>query len=108
MSMKRIAAALALVMGLAVVSACGGDQAAQQPGGSNTSAGAVKPFAPEVAEQPAANYAPNIDPSNFVKDIDNPYFPLEPGTTRIYEGPPRKIMAPKMRVPKTPSSHPCM
>jgi hypothetical protein len=31
-------------------------------------------------------YNPAIDPANFVKDIDNPYFPLKPGTTFIYEG----------------------
>jgi hypothetical protein len=27
-----------------------------------------------------------IDPANFVTTIDNPYFPLTPGTTLIYEG----------------------
>ena len=78
--------ALAMVAGLAVVSACGADQTSQQTGGSSTSKEAIPPFAPEVAEQPAANYAPNIDPSNFVKEVDNPYFPLEPGTTWVYEG----------------------
>jgi hypothetical protein len=31
-------------------------------------------------------YAPQIDPANFVATIDNPYFPLKPGTVRIYEG----------------------
>src|ERR1700757_675520 len=33
-----------------------------------------------------ARYDPVIDPSNFVARIDNPYFPLRPGTTFIYEG----------------------
>jgi hypothetical protein len=80
------ATALAMVAGLAVVSACGSDQTSQQTGGSNTSNAAVPPFAPEVAEQPAASYTPEIDPSDFVKEIDNPYFPLEPGTTWVYEG----------------------
>ena len=28
----------------------------------------------------------NSNPSNFVTRIDNPYFPLTPGTTFIYEG----------------------
>lgn len=28
----------------------------------------------------------NIDPEDFVRQIDNPYFPLEPGTTFIYRG----------------------
>src|SRR5215475_13031190 len=33
-----------------------------------------------------APYDPLIDPANFVATIDNPYFPLQPGTTFIYEG----------------------
>ena len=32
-----------------------------------------------------ARYDPVIDPANFVSKIDNPYFPLVPGTTFIYE-----------------------
>lgn len=31
-------------------------------------------------------YAPVIDPANFVTQIDNPYWPLVPGTTFVYEG----------------------
>lgn len=31
-------------------------------------------------------YDPIIDPANFVSTIDNPYFPLTPGKTYIYEG----------------------
>jgi hypothetical protein len=30
-------------------------------------------------------YQPVIDPANFVSGIDNPYFPLAPGTTFTYE-----------------------
>ena len=33
-----------------------------------------------------APYDPVINPSNFVAQIDNPYFPLTPGTIFIYEG----------------------
>jgi len=33
-----------------------------------------------------APYDPVIDPKNFVAKIDNPFFPLVPGTTFIYEG----------------------
>lgn len=29
---------------------------------------------------------PVIDPANFVRGIDNEYFPLKPGTTYVYEG----------------------
>ena len=31
-----------------------------------------------------APYDPNIHPANFVKEITNPYFPLQPGTTFTY------------------------
>lgn len=31
-------------------------------------------------------YAPELDPADFVAEIDNPFFTLTPGTTRIYEG----------------------
>ncbi|MFN8640971.1 MAG: hypothetical protein U0802_04665 [Candidatus Binatia bacterium] len=31
-------------------------------------------------------YDPVIDPANFVATVTNPYFPLAPGTTFIYEG----------------------
>ena len=33
-----------------------------------------------------AAYDPVIDPSNFSTTIDNPYYPLKPGRTFIYEG----------------------
>ena len=33
-----------------------------------------------------APYDPVIDPSNFVAQVDNPFFPLTPGTTFVYEG----------------------
>jgi hypothetical protein len=33
-----------------------------------------------------APYDPLIDPANFFGQVDNPYFPLVPGTTFIYEG----------------------
>ena len=82
-TLVRSAAALAMVAGLAAVAACGPDQTSEQ---NQAPDGTVVPFAPEVAERPAADYAPEIDPSNFVKEIDNPYFPLEPGTTLVYEG----------------------
>ena len=72
--LARGVAALVLVTGLATVSACVADQTAEQTEGLRTSEEAVKPFAPEVAEDAAADYAPDIDPSNFVKKVDNPTF----------------------------------
>jgi hypothetical protein len=45
----------------------------------------------ERAPNPAASvegepYRPQIEPADFVDVVDNPYQPLEPGTTRVYEG----------------------
>jgi hypothetical protein len=82
-TLVRGAAALALVAGLVAIAACGPDRTAEQ---NRAADGAVVPFAPEVAERPASDYSPDIDPSNFVKEVDNPYFPLEPGTKLVYEG----------------------
>ena len=31
-------------------------------------------------------YAPRFDPDNFVRVVDNPYFPLKPGTRFVYFG----------------------
>ena len=46
-----------------------------------------KPTAPEAApEVSQEQYAPVIDPINFVTRIDNPFLPLIPGTIFIYEG----------------------
>lgn len=33
-----------------------------------------------------APYVPGIDPNNFITEVNNPYFPLPPGRTLIYEG----------------------
>ncbi|UCC73887.1 MAG: hypothetical protein JSV86_04820 [Gemmatimonadota bacterium] len=37
-------------------------------------------------QSPTEPWDPQIDPADFVSTIDNPYFPLEPGTTYSYSG----------------------
>jgi len=51
--------------------------------------GAVSPTTAQTQQPSSTNetYTPNIDPSKFTSKIDNPHFPLTPGTTYIYEGP---------------------
>lgn len=39
-----------------------------------------------IAANPQKNVSVDINSDDFVSEIDNPYFPLEPGTTFIYEG----------------------
>jgi hypothetical protein len=39
-----------------------------------------------AALQSNAPYAPSIDPASFTTDVDNPYFPLRPGTRWVLTG----------------------
>lgn len=41
---------------------------------------------PTLAQDGNEPYDPVIDPANFVEGIDNPFFPLTPGTMFVYEG----------------------
>jgi hypothetical protein len=84
--LAHVVSALALAAVLAVVGACGAEPTKGSAGGAGTSGKATPPYAPEVAEQKAADYAAEIDPSNFVERIDNRYLPFTPGTTSVYEG----------------------
>src|SRR5919106_4288266 len=70
----RLFAVVLLVVGTAA--ACGGGESASSapPGGKPSFPPAVSP------------YHPQINPSDFVEAIDNPYMPFEPGTTLVYEG----------------------
>jgi len=65
MATRRIALMIFIILGVLMISACGG--ASQEQRGQEA-------------------YAPEIDPANFVDKIDNQNFPLTPGTTMIYEG----------------------
>lgn len=40
----------------------------------------------EMGDEEVEEYSPVINPEDFVEEIDNPYFPLTPGTTFVYEG----------------------
>jgi hypothetical protein len=40
-----------------------------------------------LAHDSSAGAAPTFNPNNFVSEIDNPYFALDPGTTFLYKSP---------------------
>jgi hypothetical protein len=61
----------AVLLLVTLVSGCGSS-------GSSKSASDLAPI--------SGKYAPEINPSNFVKVVDNPYWPLKPGTTFHYLG----------------------
>lgn len=56
--------------------------APERPATDTTREAPRNPAAVVAAEQ----YRPRIDPSEFVPVIDNPYLPLPPGRTLLYEG----------------------
>lgn len=58
---------------------------------ASTSPTPTSPVPTAAATLPAAapsdsGYHPVIDPANFVAVVDNPFFPLTPGTTDVFEG----------------------
>jgi hypothetical protein len=72
---RTIATAAGLCAAL-LLTACGGD--ASSPGASDA--------APVIDPGDGGHYAPHIDPADFVRDVDNPYFPLRPGSRWEYDG----------------------
>ena len=87
---------LVVALGL-FVTACGGNDGGTDTSASATSAApADTTAAPSETTVPPAgepvidpgdggNYNPEIDPADFVDVIDNPYFPLVPGSRWTYE-----------------------
>jgi hypothetical protein len=61
---------LVLVVGLNGAVGCGGDGDAD----------------PVIDPGDGGDYVVDIDPAEFVEDVDNPYLPLLPGTRWVYEG----------------------
>jgi hypothetical protein len=77
----RLVAGLA-ILGL-VAAGCGGDDdTTSTAGGDRTTTTA----APVIDPGDGGNYAPAIDPANFVATVDNPYMPLAPGARWVYDG----------------------
>lgn len=71
-----IAVALALAAG-----ACGSDDATTSADPTTTS------VAPVIDPGDGGDYAPVLDPADFVDVIDNPFLPFAPGSRWVYEGP---------------------
>jgi hypothetical protein len=70
-SMSRSLVAATVTGTLVALGACGSDNS--------------DPAASTVAgEAPSSAY--EVDPANFAHPVENPYFPLKPGTTRRYRG----------------------
>jgi hypothetical protein len=86
--MRRPYLATMLAGGALAVSlaACGDDS----PTAGSTTTSALEPVAlgPEAVIDPGddGRYQADLDPADFVAEIDNPYLPLLPGSRWVYEG----------------------
>lgn len=78
--MRRTTAAVTVT--LAAFAVCA-SVAAQATPGTRTAAGGSCAL-PRYG--PGAAYHPHIDPEAFGPNVDNPWFPLRPGTTYVYAG----------------------
>jgi hypothetical protein len=72
----RVIATLAIALGVTWMSTPAGAVRS----GSTTGSDGLPVFGP------GKDYRPVIDPSNFSPNVDNPYFPLEPGTVFVSSG----------------------
>jgi hypothetical protein len=70
-----------LVAGLPGLASCGDDTTTSTAGTTGTTASA-----PVIDPGDGGNYAPAIDPADFVDVVDNPLLPLAPGSRWVYEG----------------------
>jgi hypothetical protein len=68
--------------------ACGDDDSSTGGGNADSTTTSEEAAAAEPVIDPGdgGDYAPELDPADFVDGVDNPYLPFVPGTTWHYEG----------------------
>jgi hypothetical protein len=74
--------ALALLAGPAGLAACGDDSSTDRADTGGTAAATTTVIDPGDG----GDYSPTIDPADFGGPVDNPFMPLPPGATWVYEG----------------------
>jgi hypothetical protein len=77
-------AATALAAAL-LAGACGAGGTGTE-GGADASPTGTAPAEPVIDPGDGGNYAPELDPADFVDGVTNPYMPLVPGSRWVYEG----------------------
>jgi hypothetical protein len=90
--LMRGVAALALAMSLAVVGACGAGTTAEKasaandksPGKSAKAASSTASGASNRGDLPQGSEPLQLDPADFSVNIDNPYWPMSPGSKWVY------------------------
>src|SRR5215467_15104921 len=83
-SLIRYSGAGASVVCLALVTACTGSTPEKAPAASPAATAPGASPSPPPPQSPTAG--PVFDPGNFGTVVDNPYFPVKPGSTWVYQG----------------------
>ncbi|HKD97922.1 MAG TPA: hypothetical protein VKB69_10015 [Micromonosporaceae bacterium] len=76
----------ASVICVALLTACTSSTPKAAPSAPTAPTGGSSASAPPASPPPAAATGPTFDPGNFGTVVDNPYFPLKPGSTWVYQG----------------------
>jgi hypothetical protein len=79
-------AAAVVVAGLLTAAACGDDNKDTASDTTETTTTTEATAEPVIAIDDGGNYAPELDPADFVATIDNPYMPWKPGMRWVYDG----------------------
>jgi hypothetical protein len=80
---KRRRWAAAAAGGVLLLAGCGDDSTTNSADATRTTDATAEPV---IDPGDGGDYAPELDPADFVDVVDNPYFPLTPGTKWVYEG----------------------
>ncbi|MBI5288735.1 MAG: hypothetical protein HY873_07155 [Chloroflexi bacterium] len=80
--MLRRSSMVTLLAGILIFAACGGGNGA--PSGEHSPQPAASPTAAAVPALPQGNAPVELVPADFVSEIDNPYWPMKPGSRWVY------------------------
>ena len=78
--MCKLLIVIASGIALAALAACGGEES----GSTSTAPVAGTSTGAAAASLPQGNEPVELDPADFTKDIDNPYWPMAPGSRWVY------------------------
>lgn len=84
--LRRCLAAATIGAVVLLVSGCGDDDSSSSTADGATETSERSGEAAVIDPGDGGNYQPDIEPANFLEAVDNPYMPLTPGSTWVYQG----------------------
>ncbi len=90
--LRAIAIASALAVAALVPVACGGDSSSSDSGGQASSTSSAATSSAGTSTLPQGGESVNLNPADFTTKIDNPYWPMSPGSRWVYREGPMKVV----------------